>query len=202
MGRMFTVLEKAEASLRDGEFSFIAVLERASSPDDVRSVLAVLRRERPRAGEPFFAWKSEGRAGKGGGPAGDSLLSLLDERRLGQALLAVLPYGDLSSLTSSKLLDDVIKAARLAVEGADLLAEKIMNVYRVRMHRRDFEALKRIAPGEGYVLRHHSGGREVDLEVLTGPGGIRALAERFPNASIELRGSERVYSKAGGETLK
>lgn len=197
---MRTILERNETTLIRDRSSFIGILIHVTNKELVKDILNEIRKEYPKAKHYCYAYiigqdKKCSDDGEPAKTAGRPLLELLEKKEMDECLLVVVRYFGGILLGASRLMSTYLESGVQTIDSADILSINYKYVYHMELSYRDFEALKRLANHLAYGLENIVYGTTISVDVLLDSSDSEELANKFPNASIEVYGQKKVYKR-------
>ena len=197
---MFSVLERNETTLVRDRSSFIGILIHATSAESVKQYLADIKKEYPKAKHYCYAYVINGleKCSDDGEPAktaGRPLLELLKKRDMNEVLLVVVRYFGGVLLGASRLMSTYLESGVLTIDSADLVTIENKYIYHLSLSYKDFDNLKRIAKKLSFSFENVIYEDKIIVDVLADENSGEELANMFPNTSIEVYGTKRIYKR-------
>lgn len=197
---MQTILERNETTLIRDRSSFIGILIHLSDVSLVKQYLLDIKKEYPKAKHYCYAYivgnnKKCSDDGEPAKTAGRPLLELLEKKNLNECLLVVVRYFGGTLLGASRLMSTYLETGVQVIDSSDLVEIIDRYIYKVEMSYKDYDNLQRLIKKSSFSLENVSYEDTIKVEVLADEKYGEELANMFPEASIELFGTKKVYKK-------
>lgn len=197
---MQTILERNETTLIRDRSSFIGILVHLSDVSLVKQYLLDIKKEYPKAKHYCYAYivgnnKKCSDDGEPAKTAGRPLLELLEKKNLNECLLVVVRYFGGILLGASRLMSTYLETGVQVIDSSDLVEIIDRYIYKVEMSYKDYDNLQRLIKKSSFSLENVSYEDTIKVEVLADEKYGEELANMFPEASIELFGTKKVYKK-------
>lgn len=197
---MQTILERNETTLIRDRSSFIGILVHLSDVSLVKQYLSDIKKEYPKAKHYCYAYivgnnKKCSDDGEPAKTAGRPLLELLEKKNLNECLLVVVRYFGGILLGASRLMSTYLETGVQVIDSSDLVEIIDRYIYKVEMSYKDYDNLQRLIKKSSFSLENVSYEDTIKVEVLADEKYGEELANMFPEASIELFGTKKVYKK-------
>ena len=197
---MNTILERNEITLVRDRSSFIGVLIHVTSLESIKQYLNDIRKQYPKAKHYCYAYilgdkKKCSDDGEPAKTAGRPLLELLEKKEMDETLLIVVRYFGGVLLGASRLMSTYLETGVNVLANADVVTIENKYIYRMSLSYRDFEELKHLSRKLQFSFENVMYEDRINVDVLAEENSGEELANYFPNASIEVVGTKKVYRR-------
>lgn len=197
---MNTILERNEITLVRDRSSFIGVLIHVTSLESIKQYLDDIRKQYPKAKHYCYAYilgdkKKCSDDGEPAKTAGRPLLELLEKKEMGETLLIVVRYFGGVLLGASRLMSTYLETGVNVLANADVVTIENKYIYHMSLSYRDFEELKHLSRKLQFSFENVMYEDRINVDVLAEENSGEELANYFPNASIEVMGTKKVYRR-------
>ncbi len=197
---MNTILERNEITLVRDRSSFIGVLIHVTSLESIKQYLDDIRKQYPKAKHYCYAYilgdkKKCSDDGEPAKTAGRPLLELLEKKEMDETLLIVVRYFGGVLLGASRLMSTYLETGVNVLASADVVTIENKYIYHMSLSYRDFEELKHLSRKLQFSFENVMYEDRINVDVLAEENSGEELANYFPNASIEVMGTKKVYRR-------
>lgn len=197
---MNTILERNEITLVRDRSSFIGVLIHVTSLESIKQYLDDIRKQYPKAKHYCYAYilgdkKKCSDDGEPAKTAGRPLLELLEKKEMDETLLIVVRYFGGVLLGASRLMSTYLETGVNVLANADAVTIENKYIYHMSLSYRDFEELKHLSRKLQFSFENVMYEDRINVDVLAEENSGEELANYFPNASIEVMGTKKVYRR-------
>ncbi len=197
---MNTILERNEITLVRDRSSFIGVLIHVTSLESIKQYLDDIRKQYPKAKHYCYAYilgdkKKCSDDGEPAKTAGRPLLELLEKKEMDETLLIVVRYFGGVLLGASRLMSTYLETGVNVLANADVVTIENKYIYHMSLSYRDFEELKHLSRKLQFSFENVMYEDRINVDVLAEENSGEELANYFPNASIEVMGTKKVYRR-------
>lgn len=197
---MNTILERNEITLVRDRSSFIGVLIHVTSLESIKQYLNDIRKQYPKAKHYCYAYilgdkKKCSDDGEPAKTAGRPLLELLEKKEMDETLLIVVRYFGGVLLGASRLMSTYLETGVNVLANADVVTIENKYIYHMSLSYRDFEELKHLSRKLQFSFENVMYEDRINVDVLAEENSGEELANYFPNASIEVMGTKKVYRR-------
>lgn len=197
---MNTILERNEITLVRDRSSFIGVLIHVTSLESIKQYLEDIRKQYPKAKHYCYAYilgdkKKCSDDGEPAKTAGRPLLELLEKKEMDETLLIVVRYFGGVLLGASRLMSTYLETGVNVLANADVVTIENKYIYHMSLSYRDFEELKHLSRKLQFSFENVMYEDRINVDVLAEENSGEELANYFPNASIEVMGTKKVYRR-------
>lgn len=197
---MNTILERNEITLVRDRSSFIGVLIHITSLESIKQYLDDIRKQYPKAKHYCYAYilgdkKKCSDDGEPAKTAGRPLLELLEKKEMDETLLIVVRYFGGVLLGASRLMSTYLETGVNVLANADVVTIENKYIYHMSLSYRDFEELKHLSRKLQFSFENVMYEDRINVDVLAEENSGEELANYFPNASIEVMGTKKVYRR-------
>ncbi len=197
---MNTILERNEITLVRDRSSFVGVLIHVTSLESIKQYLDDIRKQYPKAKHYCYAYilgdkKKCSDDGEPAKTAGRPLLELLEKKEMDETLLIVVRYFGGVLLGASRLMSTYLETGVNVLANADVVTIENKFIYHMSLSYRDFEELKHLSRKLQFSFENVMYEDRINVDVLAEENSGEELANYFPNASIEVMGTKKVYRR-------
>lgn len=197
---MQTILERNESTLVRDRSQFIGILLHVTSTESVNQYLKDIKAEYPKAKHYCYAYIIDDKKkcsddGEPSKTAGRPLFELLEKKEMNEVLLVVVRYFGGVLLGASRLMSTYLETGVQTVTSSDLLQIETKYIYHCDFSYSDFDTLKRLIKNSTMSLENIVYGDTISVDVLGNESAGEELTSWFPNMSIDVCGSKRVYRR-------
>lgn len=197
---MNTILERNEITLVRDRSSFIGVLIHVTSLESIKQYLNDIRKQYPKAKHYCYAYilgdkKKCSDDGEPAKTAGRPLLELLEKKEMDETLLIVVRYFGGVLLGASRLMSTYLETGVNVLANADVVTIENKYIYHMSLSYRDFEELKHLSRKLQFSFENVMYEDRINVDVLAEENSGEELANYFPNSSIEVMGTKKVYRR-------
>lgn len=197
---MYTILERNETTLIRDRSSFIGILIHLTDVNLVKQYLLDIKKQYPKAKHYCYAYivGNNKKCSDDGEPpktAGRPLLELLEKKEMNECLLVVVRYFGGILLGASRLMSTYLETGVQVVESADIVDIIERYVYKMNMSYKDYDNLQRLVKKSTFSLENVVYEDTIKVDILADEKYGEELANMFPQATLEVYGTKKVYKK-------
>lgn len=197
---MYTILERNETTLIRDRSSFIGILIHLTDVNLVKQYLLDIKKQYPKAKHYCYAYivgnnKKCSDDGEPAKTAGRPLLELLEKKEMNECLLVVVRYFGGILLGASRLMSTYLETGIQVVESADIVDIIERYVYKMTMSYKDYDNLQRLVKKTTFSLENVVYEDTIKVDILADEKYGEELANMFPQATLEVYGTKKVYKK-------
>lgn len=197
---MYTILERNETTLIRDRSSFIGIAIHLTDVNLVKQYLSDIKKQYPKAKHYCYAYilgnnKKCSDDGEPAKTAGRPLLELLEKKQIDECLLVVVRYFGGILLGASRLMSTYLETGVQCIDSADLVEIIERYIYKVEMSYKDYDSLQRILKKTTFSLENVSYEDTIKVDILADEKYGEELANKFPQANLEVYGTKKVYKK-------
>lgn len=197
---MITILERNEATIIRDRSQFIGILLHVASTESVSQYLKQIKEEYPKAKHYCYAYIIDGKKkcsddGEPSKTAGRPLLELLEKKNMNEVLLVVVRYFGGVLLGASRLMSTYLETGVETISTADVLEIQTKFIYHCEFSYSEFDTLKRLIKNTSMSLENINYSDTISVDILGDEETGETITSWFPNTSIDVNGSKRVYRR-------